>query len=117
MANQMNGRPAEKETARNMLEFVARNRWLVLGVPVATLIVTAFFVAWTTPIYQGLATMRVDKERSNVAVLDALQELSNGASIYTEMAELRSRSVAEDVVDTLDLHLALETPRRVNRSA
>jgi len=117
MANRMNGRRDEKETARDMLQFVARNRWLVLGVPLATLVLTAFFVAWTTPIYQGLATMRVDKERSNIAVLDALQELSSGASIYTEMAELSSRSVAEDVVDTLDLHLVLESPRRVNRSA
>lgn len=100
-----------------MLQFVARNRWLVLGVPVAMLMLTALFVAWATPVYEGLATMRVDKERSNIAVLDALQELSNGASIYTEMAELRSRSVAEDVVDTLDLHLALTAPRRVHRSA
>ncbi|HEX6559071.1 MAG TPA: Wzz/FepE/Etk N-terminal domain-containing protein, partial [Longimicrobiales bacterium] len=113
----MNGRPADKETARAMVQFVTRNRWLVLGVPLATLLLTALFVAWATPVYQGLATLRVDKERSNIAVLDALQELSNGASIYTEMAELHSRSVAEDVVDTLDLHLMVQAPRRVNRSA
>lgn len=111
-----NNRPSDKETARAILQFVRRNRWLVVGVPVATLIMTAFFIAWTTPVYMGETVIRVDKERSNIAVLDALQELSNGASIYTEMAELRSRSVAEDVVDSLDLHLNVITPRRDPRS-
>ncbi|HUP88861.1 MAG TPA: polysaccharide biosynthesis tyrosine autokinase [Longimicrobiales bacterium] len=111
-----NGRTTDKDTARSIVQFVQRNRWLIFGVPVATLVLTAFFIAWTTPVYMGETVIRVDKERSNIAVLDALQELSNGASIYTEIAELKSRTVAEDVVDSLDLHLGLVTPRRDPRS-
>ncbi|HET9440110.1 MAG TPA: polysaccharide biosynthesis tyrosine autokinase, partial [Longimicrobiales bacterium] len=57
-----------------------------------------------------------DEDRSNIAVIDALKELSQGASIYTEIAELRSRSVAEDVVDSLSLHLRMNAPLRTPRA-
>lgn len=103
-------------TTRSIVQFVLRNRWLVVGVPIALLVVTAIFVAWTVPVYKGHAALRIDEDRSNVAVLDALQELSSGASIYTEIAEFRSRSLAEDVVDELDLHLHIDAPRRPMRS-
>ncbi len=111
------GKPADAAVAKNLIEFLKRNRALMLGVPLLMLLATGTFVLWAVPVYQGMATVRIDKERSNIAVLDALQELSSGASIYTEIAELRSRSLAEEVVDTLDLHVAVITPRRPARSA
>jgi tyrosine-protein kinase Etk/Wzc len=111
MSNRVNNRPNDSATTRNIVEFIARNRLLVMGVPLAMLVATAIFIAWTVPTYQGRGTIRIDQERSNIAVLDALQELSSGASIYTEIAELRSRSLAEDVVDTLDLHVLINAPR------
>jgi tyrosine-protein kinase Etk/Wzc len=111
----MNGRPGPSP-ARSVVEFVGRNRWLVVGLPLIMLVATLVFVNWTTPVYHGATSVRIDEERSNVAVLDALKELSQGASIYTEIAELRSRSVAEDVVDSLALHMAVLAPRRVPRA-
>lgn len=102
--------------AKNLLQFTKRNRWLLLGAPAVTLVAAVFFINWTVPIYQGLATVRIDEERSNIAVLDMLQQLSSGASIYTEMAELKSRSLAEDVVDSLDLNVQIDAPRRANRA-
>lgn len=116
MTNHLNGRPANTAATRDLVRFVQRNRWLVIGVPIAMIIATAFFVAWTAPVYRGLASARIDEERSNVALLDALQELSSGASIYTEIAEMRSRSLAEEIVDSLDLHVALRQPKRVPRA-
>lgn len=101
--------------ARSAFEFVQRNRWLVAGMPLLMLFATIIFVNWVTPVYHGVTSVRIDEERSNIAVLDALKELSQGASIYTEIAELRSRSVAEDVVDSLALQLAVSSPRRVTR--
>ncbi|HUP88762.1 MAG TPA: polysaccharide biosynthesis tyrosine autokinase, partial [Longimicrobiales bacterium] len=83
---------------------------------ILTVVATAFFISWAIPVYQGLATVRIDEERSNIAVLDMLQQLSSGASIYTEIAELKSRSLAEDVVDSLDLNLRVSAPRRAKRS-
>lgn len=116
MSYQSNNAQLNGSATRSLVQFTRRNAWLVFGVPVAMLVVTAFFVAWTTPVYKGLATARIDEDRSNVALLDALQELSSGASIYTEIAELKSRSLAEDVVDSLALHVQILEPTRVPRS-
>ena len=113
----LNGRQPQTQATRSLVEFIRRNPWLVLGVPALLLLATAFFVSWTVPVYQGIASARIDQERSNIAVLDALQELSAGASIYTEIAELRSRSLAEDVVDSLGLQLDVQAPRRSVRSS
>lgn len=117
MANQRKNVPTERGATVNLLQFMRRNRWSVFGVPLGMLIATAFFIVWVTPVYKGMATVRIDEERSNIAVLDALQQLSSGASIYTEIAELRSRSLAEDIADSLDLHVHVDAPRRAGRSA
>src|SRR5512145_12447 len=100
----LNGGPPQSP-ARSAVEFIQRNRWFIAGMPLLMLLATLLFVNWVTPVYNGTTSVRIDEERSNIAVLDALKELSQGASIYTEMAELRSRSVAEDVVDSLALQL------------
>lgn len=92
-----------------------RNRWLILIAPVLTLIAAFAFVNLATPVYDGVAALRLDKERSNLAVLDALQELSTGSEIMTEMVELRSRSLSEGVVDELDLNVQVTAPKRVPR--
>jgi capsular exopolysaccharide synthesis family protein len=117
MTNPSNGQPSAAAATLNLVDFVRRNRWLVLGVPVAMLVAAFIFIAFATPVYRGLASARIDEDRSNVALLDALQELSSGASIYTEIAELRSRSLAEDIADSLDLHVRVTVPRRTSRSA
>lgn len=93
-----------------------RNRWIILGAPVLTLLAALLFIKLSVPIYDAWAVMRLDKERSNLAVLDALQELSTGSEIHTEMRDMRSRTLAEDVVDGLDLHAELREPDRVTRS-
>ena len=112
----LNGKAPHSTASRDIMRFALRNRWLIFGVPLATLLLTAFFVTRATPVYQGIATARIDSERSNVALVDALQELSSGASIYTEIAEMRSRSLTEDIVDSLDLNVRVAEPKRVPRA-
>jgi capsular exopolysaccharide synthesis family protein len=116
MNNAANGTRPNSTAATDLVRFAGRNRWLVIGVPLAMLVATAFFVAWATPVYHGMATARIDQNRSNIALLDALQELSSGASIYTEIAELRSRSLGEQITDSLNLHVQVVAPKRINRS-
>lgn len=111
----MNGR-AKTTATRDIMQFARRNRWYLIGTPLAMLVATLFFVAWVHPVYQATASARIDQERSNVALVDALQEISSGASIYTEIGELRSRSLAEDIADSLNLHVQLAAPDRVSRS-
>jgi tyrosine-protein kinase Etk/Wzc len=93
-----------------------RNYWLILSLPVLAVAAAIVFIVMATPVYEGVAVVRIDQERSNLAVLDALQELSTGSQINTEMAELRSRSRAEDVVEALHLNAELRKPRRVARA-
>jgi tyrosine-protein kinase Etk/Wzc len=93
-----------------------RHRGLALGVPAVVLASTVLFLWWTPPIYEGVTTLRIDQERSGIAVLEALRTLSSGSKITTEIEELRSRTLAETVVDSLGLPLSLDRPRKLPRS-
>ena len=108
---------ANLSTVRGLRRLVRRNGWLFVVIPILTLAATAVFIAVATPVYDGMATLRIDKQRSSLAVLDALQELSTGSEIATEMLELKGRTLAEQVVDQLDLHVDLEEPARASRAA
>jgi capsular exopolysaccharide synthesis family protein len=90
---------------------------LSLGVPIALLASTSFFLWWAAPTYEAATTLRVDEQRTGVAILEALQSLSAGGKIGTEMEELRSRTIAEEVVDSLNLHVTLRRPRKVARES
>src|SRR5690606_15176902 len=110
-----NGRHHEEAPLRGLANFLLRNRLLIGGLTLAVLLATFVFLQFTRPVYESAASLRVDQERSNVAVLDALSSLSTGSEIDTEMEELRSRTLAEAVVDSLHLQLSLESPKRVPR--
>ena len=103
--------------ARELWRFAGRNRALLFAAPLITLAAAVVFVIIATRVYESTATIRIDRQQSGVAVLETLKELSGGSEIQTEMAELESRSLAEDVVDALDLRVQLAAPRRVTRSS
>jgi tyrosine-protein kinase Etk/Wzc len=113
------GKQDETEARLNLSEVwrsSRRHRWLSIGVPVALLASTAFFLWWTEPVYESATTIRVDQDRSGVAIIEALRNLSSGSKITTEMEELRSRSLAEEVVDSLALDVQVLRPRKVPRA-
>ncbi|HET9983735.1 MAG TPA: polysaccharide biosynthesis tyrosine autokinase [Longimicrobiales bacterium] len=112
-----NGRPRDEAQLRTVWNFIQRNRLLAFGIPVLVVVATALFVAAATPVYEATATVRIDEQQSNIAVLDALKTLANGSKIETEMEVLQSRTLAEDVVADLSLALQVTAPRRVPRSA
>ena len=107
---------AEAAGLREVGRFAARNRMWIIGAPLLVLALTLFFVSTVTPTYQGLTTIRIDKNRSQLPMLDALQDLGSGSEIHTEMAELKSRTLAEEVVAAQALQVRVETPARVPRS-
>jgi tyrosine-protein kinase Etk/Wzc len=115
-----NGDRSHREQAylREFWQFIQRNRALVFGIPVVTVLATLAFVQFATPVYEGDAQIRVDDDRGSIPVLDALRSLSagGGSKVHTEMGVLRTRAIAEDVVDSLALHVAVTTPRRAPRS-
>lgn len=94
-----------------------RRHWVFpVVLPVLLIAGTALALYFVPRTYEANAQLRIDQQRSNLAVLDALQSISSGSEIETEMVVLRSRTMAESVVDTLSLRAALTAPRGAQRS-
>src|SRR5690554_7365673 len=93
---------------RDLWNFLLRNRLLAFGVPLLMVAATTVFVLVATPIYDAAVWIRIDQERSNLPVLDALKDLSSGSQIGTEIQVLRRRPLAEALVDSLALQLVVE---------
>ena len=74
---------------------------------------------WVTqrqrPVYEARATIRIAEQQSATPSADVLTALSKPSTIETEMEILRSRSVVEDVVDTLGLRVTITDPRGAPR--
>ena len=94
-----------------------KRHWVFPAVlPVLLIAGTAAALYFMPHTYEANAQLRIDQQRSNLAVLDALQSITSGSEIETEMVVLRSRTMAESVVDTLSLRAAVTAPRRAQRS-
>jgi len=103
---------------RDVWNLMVRN-WAVL----TTCLVLAIGAAWTfssltVPVFESVTTIRIDEDRAaNVPVLDILSDLSSGSEVDTEMEVLRSRTLAENVVDSLGLKMQVTSPKGVARTA
>jgi tyrosine-protein kinase Etk/Wzc len=113
-----NGAPPPHGQATYVSElwnFLRRNvRWILL-VPLVVLTTAAAGVRMVRPLYESATTIRIDEDKSNVPIIDALKSLSSGSGIGTEMLVLRSRTLAEEVIDSLRLSVALVAPRGPSR--
>ena len=89
---------------------------MTVGVPAALLVLTVVFILMVRPVYEASVSVRIDEEKSGLAMLEVLSMLSSGGEVFTEMAVLRSRSLAEEVVRSRGLQVSLEAPVRTLRS-
>lgn len=112
----LNGTAPEQAPLRDLRNFVLRNRWLLLAIPLFAVVAAAAFVFTASPIYEADATIRIDDRQSSIAVLEALQSLTGGSKIETEMEVLGSRTLAQEVVDSLGLQVQLLRPAEPVRS-
>lgn len=99
-----------------VLRAVRRHWAFPVAVPVFVIGATALTLRYLPRIYEASASLRIDQERSNLAVLDALKSLASGSHIETEMVVLRSMTLAEGVVDSLSLRAQLTAPRDAQRA-
>ena len=94
----------------------ARRHWQLI---VASTLVTAAAAAFVTSrmprTYESTASIRIDERRRTMLPLEAMRELGEGGEVIAEMAEIGSRSLAEDVADTLGLRVTLVEPANVAR--
>ena len=96
---------------------LVRHCWLVSAAAILATVAAGFFAALTVPEYRSSATVRIDAQNNGVPVLDVLQKLGAGSAqeIFTEMEVLRSRRLAEAVVERLQMQLSARTPYQVTR--
>lgn len=93
-----------------------RRRWLLLGTCIAAAAGAAVvYTKITPPAYQSSTSLRVETKLG--ALPEFYRPASNEEEIATELDMLRSRSLAEDVVDSLALQLRVTAPRGAARSA
>jgi len=109
-------RPEDEIHLRDVWNLLLRN-WWVLGLSLfAVLGATAAYTWYVVPVYESVTTIRIEEERTELPVLDILQTLSTGSEVETEMEVVRSRTLAEDVVDSLGLQIQIVSPRGVART-
>ncbi|MEN8144189.1 MAG: polysaccharide biosynthesis tyrosine autokinase [Gemmatimonadota bacterium] len=102
---------------RDVWSVIRRRRWVIFGSLAVVLVAVGLYTWLATPVWQASTLIRVDEgDRSNVAVLDVLSSLQRGSELETEMRILRTRPIAEEVVDELDLNLVVSRPADVPRS-
>jgi capsular exopolysaccharide synthesis family protein len=110
--------PAPEIDPRRVWATIARSAWLILGCVLLALAAGAIAVRRMEPVYQSTASIRIDS-RSGATSAAAMYGLpsDNVNLVATAMEELTSRSLSNDVADSLGLRLVVTGPRRVPRSA
>jgi tyrosine-protein kinase Etk/Wzc len=101
---------------RDVWATLRRRRWSVFTVLGLVLAAAGLWTWYTTPVWEASTLIRVDEtEGGGVPVLDVLASLQRGSELETEMRILRTRPIAEEVVDGLDLNFVVESPRELPR--
>src|SRR5918912_1583583 len=105
--------PREDEgKRRDFWSVVRRHMGLVLGCLTVVLIVAAIVTVIMRPTYDAIASVRIDEKPANLPAMDVLNELAT-SDVSTEMQVLQSRSLAQQVTDSLGLQLRLAEPKRM----
>lgn len=101
------------EGGGNLWDIVRRHIWLVIVCTILSVAVALLYVKSARPTYRATASLRIDDRQERIPALSSLGV--GGTEVSTEVEMLRSRMLAEDVVDSLGLQLQVVTPRRVLR--
>jgi capsular exopolysaccharide synthesis family protein len=107
--------PGETVDVKELLRTVLRNKWYVLGVTAAAVLLAALYTSRVPPTYESSATLQIETGETGPPLLrDVSPALLSAAGVSgaleTEIAVLGSRQIAEAVADSLALHVQLSTP-------
>ncbi len=97
-------------------EVLRRQFWWFAATFGTVLGITTYVTMRQQAVYGARVTLRLEEERGGGGAADLLSPLAKQSSIPTEMELLRSRTLAEFVVDSLSLHVQLTEPSHVRRS-
>jgi capsular exopolysaccharide synthesis family protein len=107
-------KPDDELRAGVVWRAMLRHRWTVLVCVLLGAGLAFFLTHRATRIYTASAVLRIDDKQPNLP--EVFRTLSSGGEVATEAEVVRSRVLAEDVVDSLGLQLTLAGPNRVERS-
>ncbi len=107
--------------ARRLAGAVRESWWVVAGVTALVGFVTFLALFRVTPLFEAVGSVRIDREGTPFRGLDALETLevltgTTGPGIQTEMAVLRSRTLALLVDEELSIRARVERPIGTPRS-
>jgi tyrosine-protein kinase Etk/Wzc len=100
---------------REVWNLLRRNALTIITATVLSVAAAATYSFTAIPVWESLTSIRIDEEQTNLPVLDILQSVSGGSQVETEMEVLRSRVLAEQVVDSLQLQVSVSEPKGVAR--
>jgi succinoglycan biosynthesis transport protein ExoP len=101
--------PAFVHEARQYLAIVHKRRALLVTCVAVSLIVAVLYNYTTRPLYQATAQILIDRDTPNVLQTKEVLETQVGADVYqTQIQLLQGRSLAEKVVERLDLQKSTE---------
>ncbi|HYH81747.1 MAG TPA: polysaccharide biosynthesis tyrosine autokinase [Longimicrobium sp.] len=90
---------------------LSRNRWLVVAVAAAVVVLGAVITKMQSKVYGGTTTVLIEEKRPAFSLISDMSPLGGGRSqIETDIAVLQSRQVAEAVVDSLAMQVAITEP-------
>ena len=89
-----------------LLRVVLKHKWLLLSVALLCLAAAVVKSLTTTPLYQATATLQIDRPQGRIVSFkdaDSGQEYEDYMALPTQIELLRSRALAERVIDELNL--------------
>src|SRR5215216_3853460 len=101
---------------RETWNILRRRRRLVAGCGLLGVAAGWAFAESRTPLYEAYALVRIDEQRAGLPRLDPQRVLPSGNQIGTEMGVLRSRELAQAVVDSLQLAVTVSSSVPVERA-
>jgi succinoglycan biosynthesis transport protein ExoP len=108
----------ESLTLTDLLRIVIKHKWTLLTVIVLACAVAAVRTFLSTPIYRSTVILQVDRTAQRVVSfnneVDREQPADDPGSMTTQIELLKSRSLAERVVDELRLDQSVATPAPVS---
>jgi tyrosine-protein kinase Etk/Wzc len=90
----------------DLIGVLIENRWLIIGITLASLLVGAYKAFVAVPIYQADGLIQVEEKYTGMASFDSAMMYEYFSPVNTEIEILRSRSVLGAVVDNLKLDIS-----------
>src|SRR4051794_9744057 len=91
---------------------LVRNRWLAIGVLLGFIGLAVLGTWMSAPVWEAEATLKIQEDDHGANLLKQLSPMAalDKGRIETDMVVLRSRRLAEQVVDSLGLQLSVSEP-------